>query len=85
MKHQPLIVTDHCVLRYLERVQGQPIEAVRDHIRKLCEGPAALQAKCVRAEGVRFEIQNNHVVTTRPDGTMPSRTSKALAQEKVRR
>lgn len=79
-----LIVTDHAVLRYLERVQGQPIEQVREHIRKTCEAAAALKATCVRAEGARFEIVDNRVVTVAPDGLQPSKLGRVRSQERIR-
>lgn len=81
----PLIVTDHSVLRYLERVQGQPIDKVRAHIAQVCAASAALGATCVRAEGVRFEIVNNRVVTVSPGHATPSKTGRALTQDRVRR
>lgn len=73
---QPIRVTDHAVLRYLERVVGFDIDAVRKHIADTCAAPAAIGAVCVRAEGYRFEITNNTVVTVRPDGVEPSNTTR---------
>lgn len=81
----PLRVTDHAVLRYLERVQGQPIEQVREHIRKTCESAHALGAKTVRAEGVRFEMTSVALTTVLPDGTTPSKTSRERTQLRMAR
>jgi hypothetical protein len=78
-------VTDHAVLRYLERVQGYNIDALRQHISKTCEAVAALGGTCVRAEGVRFEISNGRVVTVTPDRQTPGKTGRALTQDRIKR
>ncbi len=57
-------VSDHAVLRYMQRVQGFDVELVREHIRKVC-GPNP-NACSVRAEGVQFIIKNRTVITVRP-------------------
>jgi hypothetical protein len=64
---EPVRVTDHAVLRYLERAMGLKIETVREHILQLCVAPAAFGAVCVRAEGLRFVITDGVVVTVTPD------------------
>ena len=71
---EPVRVTEHAILRYLERAMGFNIEAVRQHIAGICEGPAAIGAVCVRTEGLRFEIVNNTVLTVAPDRQNPSKT-----------
>jgi hypothetical protein len=63
----PVRISDHAVLRYMERAMGLNVEIVRQHITTICAGPAAIGAVCVRAEGVRFEIVNNTVLTVAPD------------------
>ena len=80
----PIQVTDHCVIRYLERAMGLNIEIVREHILAICSGAAAYGAVSVRAEGLRFEIAGNRIVTVTPDRLGPNRTGRALAQEKMR-
>jgi hypothetical protein len=67
-------VTDHAVLRYLERVQGFDVEKVREHIAKLCSEAAAAGAKCVHAEGYKFEIGASAVVSVVPKERFPNRT-----------
>lgn len=71
-------VTDHAVLRYLERAKGFDIEAVRRHIEDLCAGAIVAGATCVRAEGVKFEIAAGKVVTVTPGGSGPNRTKRAM-------
>jgi len=84
-KGEPIRVTDHAVLRYMERVMGLNIEMVRKHIADTCAGPAAIGAVCVRAEGFRFEITNNTVVTVRPDNQAPSNTDRRRNQDFIQR
>lgn len=79
----PLTVSDHAVLRYLERAMDLNVEVVREHILALCSAPAAFGAVCVRADGVRFEICNGRVATVTPDQQTPNRTSRALSQRKI--
>lgn len=61
------------------------MELIRAHIAGICAAPAAFGAVCVRAEGVRFEIVQNRVVTVSPDGVLPSKTGKQLSQDKIAR
>jgi hypothetical protein len=78
LSKEPVRVSDHAVLRYLERAVGLNIEMVREHIASICQGPASIGASCVRSEGVRFEINGNVIVTTALDlGAQPSRTGQA--------
>jgi hypothetical protein len=85
IKKDPFRVTDHCVLRYMERAMGLNVEIVRQHIEGICKGPAAVGAVSVRSEGVRFEIRNNTVLTVAPDRTNPSNTGRAIVQDKIQR
>lgn len=83
---EPVRVTDHAVIRYLERAMGLNIEIVRDHIASLCAGPAAYGATALRAEGVKFEIVNGAVTTVVPDtGTTINKTSRERNQHKIER
>jgi hypothetical protein len=82
---EPIRVSDHAVLRYLERGMGLNIEMVRAHIAGVCASPAAFGAIAVRAEGLRFELANNVCVTVRPDGQGPGATSRKRTQAKMRR
>lgn len=80
-----LRVTDHALVRYLERAMGLNTEIVRHHIASICAGPAAIGAVCVRAEGVRFEIVNNVVTTVAPDQINPSNISRERNQRHIER
>jgi hypothetical protein len=81
---EPLRISDHAVLRYLERAMNLNVDIVREHIASICASPAAFGANCVRAEGLRFEISMNTVTTVRPDGQAPSLTSRNKAQDKIK-
>lgn len=85
MAKETFRVTDHALIRYLERAMGLNVEIVRQHIQGICEGPAAVGAVSVRAEGVRFEIRNNTVLTVAPDRSNPSNTGRAMVQDHIQR
>lgn len=84
-EREPVRVSDHAILRYLERAMGLNIQVVREHIIEVCDAAAAIGAVCVRTEGLRFEIANNAVTTVVPDGAIPDRTSLKRSQERLRR
>lgn len=84
-KPDPIRVSDHAVLRYMERSMGLNVDLVRQHIADICSGAAAVGAVCVRSEGLRFEIGKNVVITVRPDGQSPSRTDRDRNQRAIER
>ena len=88
-KPKPVRVSDHAIIRYLERAMELNIDAVRQHIADLCAGPANIGAVCVRAEGFRFEIANGvevfTVTTVRPDSLTPGRATKERNQRIIER
>lgn len=57
------VVTDHAVLRYLERAHGLDVEHFRAHIRELVTLGAAAGATGVIVEGVKFVLEGDTVVT----------------------
>ena len=60
-----LTVTDHAVLRYLERRHGVDIEAIRQHLAGIALNAAQLGAVAVRAENVRLFLRDNEIVAGR--------------------
>lgn len=76
-------VSDHAVLRFLERVQGIHVETVRRHIENLCAAAVAAGATSLRADGHAFEFRNGAVVTITPNG--PVRMSKTKIAQLGRR
>lgn len=73
-------VTDHALIRYLERARGIDIELIREHIALLCGPAAAVGAKNLRRDGVCYVLRGNTVVTVRPD-TGLTRTDKLCGVE----
>lgn len=70
-----LIVTDHAVLRYLERVGGFEIEALRRDIAARLQPAADLGARAVVLDGHSFLIDRREdgpvLVTVLPVGRYP--------------
>ncbi|TCU35428.1 hypothetical protein [Rhizobium azibense] len=60
---ESLRVSDHAVLRYLERAHGLDVEVVRRHIASRCATGAELRALSVVVEKVKFVLQEGAVVT----------------------
>lgn len=81
---ESIIVTDHAVCRYLERAMGLNIDLVREHILSICGDAAAFGAVCVRAEGLRFEIDGNRICTVTPDHVTPNKTGREMAMRRAR-
>lgn len=81
---EPVVVSDHAILRYLERGMGLNINIVREHILSICGDAAAFGAVCVRAEGLRFEIDGNRICTVTPDHVTPNRTGREMAMRRAR-
>ena len=61
-----LKVTDHAVLRYLQRRHDVDVEAVRRHLAGLSVGAAQLGAVAVRVEDVRIFLQEEPTARGRP-------------------
>ena len=80
---EPVRVTDHAVLRYLERAMGLNVEVVREHILQICSGPAAFGAVSVRTEGIKFEIAGGAVVTVVQDHGRPSKLHRDRNQHRI--
>lgn len=56
---RPVIVTDHAVLRYIERRHGLDVEALRAEIAASCATGAAYGAHYVLADGVRYVLRSD--------------------------
>jgi hypothetical protein len=57
------VVSDHAVLRYIERKHDIDVEAIRAHIRDAVASGVRLGASGVIAEGVKFVLVDENVVT----------------------
>lgn len=60
-------VTDHAVLRYLQRVMGFDVEAVRTMISGIVAGPVGIGASAFSSGGVTYKFDHNRVVTVLPN------------------
>lgn len=63
MKLIPSAITDHAVIRYLERVQGVDIQAVRLEIASRVANGLEKGACGVLLDGMEYRIVDGHVVT----------------------
>lgn len=80
---KPVHVSDHALLRWLQRVEGVDVEAIRRRIARAVRRGVDEKAEGVRVEGVTFKVQYNPdgaVVTT----THTPHTRPHLAQPRVK-
>ncbi len=56
-------VSDHALIRYLERVHGVNLDPIRKEISDKVEGPAECGARRVVVDGATFEIRDKTVTT----------------------
>lgn len=60
----PLIrVTDHALVRYLERVHDVPMGELRAGLARMCEPAFQLGASTLVADGHRFIMNNGALIT----------------------
>ncbi|MFB9148735.1 hypothetical protein [Roseovarius ramblicola] len=59
-------VTDHALIRYLERVEGVDIEAIRREIGRVADRGIEAGANAVISGGFIFVISGPTVITVRP-------------------
>lgn len=87
MTRATISITDHAVLRYLERGAGIDIERVRRGIRNKVAGGVNLGAKSVTVDGFGYRIECDRVVTVVPanDSHEPSRVFGGDTKRKRRR
>lgn len=68
-------VTDHAIIRYLERYLGFPIEKTRAHIAAQCRDAIRAGAVSKTLDHVRFEFAGGKVITvTEINNGHPSKT-----------
>ncbi len=59
-------VTDHAIIRYLERVKGVDIEATRQEIADIVRRGVKLGAEAVVLQGMRYRLEGACCVTVIP-------------------
>ena len=62
-------VSDHAVLRYLERVHGVDVDAIRLAVHAICADGIERGASAVRVDGRAYVIRLGVVVTVYPKGS----------------
>jgi hypothetical protein len=60
-------LSDHAIVRYLERVEGLDLDIVRAEILAIADAAAACGAKVLRKGGNTYIIKGGTVVTILPD------------------
>lgn len=63
-------VSDHAVLRYIERAQGVDIAAIRRRIARQVSRAVVLEGSAVIVDGVKFVLREDRVVTTLKSGML---------------
>lgn len=76
MKKPLAHVTDHAVLRYLERVKGLDIDAVRLELGHVVDRAVELGAGAAVIDGIRYVLSGATIVTCTEVKTMPLRTGR---------
>lgn len=66
-------VTDHALVRFLERVRGFSFDRERGQIQDICRGTTT---GTIKAFGCLFEVEDGAVITIVPENTTPSRTKR---------
>ena len=64
----PPQVSDHALLRWLQRRYGLDVEAERRKIDRLTDAAVRIGATTVKVEGVQFVIKGGRVITTLENG-----------------
>lgn len=60
-------VSDHAIIRYLERVEGLDMDIIRAEILAIAGPAAAAGAKVLRRDGYTYIIERGAIVTVLPD------------------
>ena len=63
MKKPAIHITDHALLRYLERVLGYDVETLRRQIGHEISARTSGDATSVKMDGYQYRIENKAVVT----------------------
>ncbi len=77
MSKSQIRVTDHAVIRYLERVEGVDIAALRLEIARRVERGVDLGAGAVLVDGLRYCLVENTVTTIHEASRPDARTGRA--------
>ena len=78
-------VSDHAVLRYLERVLNMPIEQLRAQIKAECEGAVVAGARSLKKDGFQYHFDGYSVKTVTTASAFPSLTAREFCADPNRR
>lgn len=68
MKH--VFITDHALVRYLQRVRGIDVEAIRAQLAAECGPAIQLGAKTMRSGGLEYRFDGAKLITIYVRGAM---------------
>ena len=72
MKKKPIAtVSEHAVLRYLERVKGVDVEAARLELGLKVDAAIEAGAVATISDGIRYVLDGDHVITCVPVKSPP--------------
>lgn len=62
----PLVITitDHALMRYMERVKGMDFEPMRDELRAIIA--PAIGARSLRKDGMEYLLDGHKLITVQP-------------------
>lgn len=66
LRKTELVISDHAMLRYIERVIGVDLEPIRQKIVDTVEPAYKAGATRISADGVTYSIRSNFVTSTLP-------------------
>jgi hypothetical protein len=73
VKEPRAFVTDHAVLRHLQRVQGIDVEAVRRELGFKVDEAIEAGASATVSEGIRYVLVEDRLVSCKPVKSRPQR------------
>jgi hypothetical protein len=76
VKKPEAYVTDHALLRHLERVQGIDIEAVRRELGHKVDAAIEAGAKATVSDGIRYVLVGDRLISCVPVKSIPLRTGR---------
>lgn len=68
MTLMPTIVSDHAVMRYLERVRGVDMDAARAEITGIVRAAVTIKASKFTHQGFTYLLEGRNVITVYPRG-----------------
>ncbi len=84
MKKSRVHVTDHAVLRYLERVHGVDMEGLRRRIGKTVDTAVKAGANGLMFEGVKYRLHKNTVITIVAGESIVKRRNRKVRRGKIK-